>query len=606
MSDLIYVGFVVAGAITLVIEAYRNFNAPNARHPFELHPILKDVEVRNLCTTGEIVAGFAFYSAFYLIAYSVVLSSAEVYGLLSQANSALGEIGATDGGSSITEPDVNKVLQLSSGDYNKPIIVSALIISSLSIGAVKPIETTMRSLAHRLAGVPRGIYRVIEHLRDADYAVLMAEHPKPLMESFEEHAKDGEHPEWREQITDSLTAIDCLLVATDSKNRLLYFPLYSLERLRGLSEKIASDIADLQNSIEKLSDEDPSTLHVKYAELASKAIMCRSNIMAFFAVLYIRNDHAVFSSRSQRARNGDPIAGLKEEIEAAEKDEQNSFGLSILIAFVIAFLATFALYYKWHYWLGIDMPTIFQSAAYAQNIGPDVLTGCQKIFSTECDPIVYTWRSSQIRTILATVAWDQLQTLLLTVFSVLFVVLGREVRIEQQSWRSNWKFTQFPFLKLLSMSLLSGIAAVFLTALVQLTRLWWDANFELTRSQIIGLFQDNGRFFALQAISGIILAMASLVLMDKHNDRPGRFTLIIAVVAGAIYLLYQWALVFLSYGYIPGPSHAYFPTTFRDALIFSILPVCFLLIFALLLEVGEDKEEEKNTPGPKNAQKAGG
>lgn len=590
MSDLIYVGLVVAGAMTLVIEAYRNFNAPNARHPFELHPILKDVEVRNLCTTGEIVAGFAFYAALYLIAYSVVLSSAEVYGLLSQANSALGEIGATDGGSSITEADINKVLQLSSGDYNKPIIVSALIISSLSIGAVKPIETTMRSLAHRLAGVPRGIYRVIEHLRDANYAVLMAEHPKPLVESFEEHAGD-KMPEWREQIVDSLTAIDCLLVATDSKNRLLYFPLYNLERLRGLSEKIANDIADLQDSIEKLSNEDPSTLHVKYAELAGKAIMCRSNIMAFFAVLYIRNDHAVFSSRSQRARKGDPIAGLKEEIEAAEKDEQNSFGLSILTAFVLAFLVTFALYYKWHYWQGIDTPAIFQPAAYAQNVNADVLTSCQKAFSTECDPIVYAWRSTQIRTILATVTWDQLQTLLLTVFSVLFVILGREVRIEQQSWRSNWKFTQFPFLKLLSMSLLSGVAAVFLTALVQLARLWWDANFELTQSQIIILFQDNGRFFALQAISGIILAMAALVLMDKHSERPGRSTMIIAAVAGAIYLLYQWALVFLSYGFTPGPSQAYFSWTFRDALIFSILPVSFLLIFAFLLEVGEDKAE---------------
>src|SRR5690349_18211350 len=95
MVDLVYVGFVIAGASTLVIEAYRNFNAASARHPFELHPILKDVEVKNLCTTGEIIVGFAFYAALYIIAYAVLLTSAEVYGLLLKANSAFGEIGPT-------------------------------------------------------------------------------------------------------------------------------------------------------------------------------------------------------------------------------------------------------------------------------------------------------------------------------------------------------------------------------------------------------------------------------------------------------------------------------------------------------------------------------
>jgi hypothetical protein len=119
MSTLLYAGFVAAGAVTLVIEAYRNFNSTSARHPFDLHPILKEVEVRNLCTTGEIIVGFSFYAFLYLIAYAVLLTSAKVYGLLARANSALGEIGATDTMVGAGDPAIAEVLSLSSGDYNK-------------------------------------------------------------------------------------------------------------------------------------------------------------------------------------------------------------------------------------------------------------------------------------------------------------------------------------------------------------------------------------------------------------------------------------------------------------------------------------------------------
>lgn len=67
MSTLLYAGFVAAGAVTLVIKAYRNFNSTSARHPLDLHPILKEVEVRNLRTTGEIIVGFSFYALLYLV-----------------------------------------------------------------------------------------------------------------------------------------------------------------------------------------------------------------------------------------------------------------------------------------------------------------------------------------------------------------------------------------------------------------------------------------------------------------------------------------------------------------------------------------------------------
>ncbi|WP_105381803.1 hypothetical protein [Neorhizobium alkalisoli] len=596
MYDLVYWGFVTAGAVTLVIEAYRNFNSPSARHPFVLHPILKDVEVRNLCTTGEIIAGFAFYAVIYLIAYVVVLSSAEVYGLLMQANNALDQIGATDQGTVMLDDTAT----LSAAQYDKPILVSALIISSLSLGAVKPIETTLRSLAHRLAGVPRGVYRVIKDLGDVPYEKLMAGHPKRLVERFNQRSEGKVPEEWRRPIVESLTAIDCLSIATDPNNRVVYFPLYNVERLKSLSDKLGQDIDRLETLMDVLPVQNDEALEEKYDQFADEAALARSNIMALFAVLYIRNDHAIYSSRGGHGEKADPIMRIRNALETSKKDEHNSFGLSIVIAFVIAFLCAFFLYYIWYYWYAAANPIIYLSSGPEGTVDPGLLSTCQQEkLPANCVAALQAWRHSRIDEILSRASWDQLQTLLVTTFSVLLVILGREVRIEQQSWRENWKFYQFPFLRMLAMSLLSGLVAVFLTALVEVGELSWDTNLTPTRMQIIDLFQQSGRFFAMQAGAGIILAMAALIIMDKHRSQSVLFTLVIAAIASLLYFLYQWAILFVTVTpSLPPPPTASFSQTIRDALILSVLPVCFLIVFSLLLEWSEHGRESSRAVVP--------
>lgn len=594
MSDLIYVGFLLAGAITLVIEAYRNFNAPNARHPFELHPILKEVEVRNLCTTGEVIGGFVFYALLYLLAYGVVLSSAEVYGLLAQASDALGEIGAADGAGSISDASINDILTASSGDYSKPLVVSALIISSLSIGAVKPIEITMRSLAHRLSGVPRGVYRVIEHLQVADFEAFMKGYDTPLVHAFRNKiSKLNETPvETREKaIIKSLTAIDCLSMVADAEKLSAYFPLRNLERLKPLIDKVHGKIDELEKRIKDL-DGDKADHAASYDTLESMVKAVRSDVVAVFAVLYIRNDHAVFS-RAGRDMTRDPIDALKLTIADFERQEHNAFGGSILAALVVSLLLASAVYFKWVYWAGIGNSNVYRDAA--TGTVPPHLADCTTDFSRICEGVVLEWRDSRISEILEVVFWDQLQAGLITFASVLLVILGREVRVEQQSWRTNWTFSQFPFLKLLAMSLLSAIAAIFVTAFVQLARFWWDAEFEITRTQIVGLFEQSGQFILLQAIGGLILGMSALIIMDKHQDpyRSMRFTLMLACAGGLAYFLFEWATMVISVGYIGGPAAAYFSQTVRDAMFFSLLPAFFLLFFALLLELGERDNKAK-------------
>jgi hypothetical protein len=623
MDDLVYVGFVVAGAVTLVIEAYRNFNAPGARHPFELHPILKEVEVKNLCTTGEIIVGFAFYAALYLIAFAILLTSAEVYGLLLKASSAFGEIGPANTGSDAGGADIAGLLNAPE-DRTKPIAVSALIIASLSLGAVKPIESTMRALAHRLAGVPRGIYKVIENLQRVPYDTIVQGYPTPLTVDFEEVSRgrgrgSASLKHSYDQIAEALGVIDCLRLATSSSNRSIYFPLYSLERMSVISDRIDKEYEGVVAEIGKLKSlgapatgtgqaaagqaaprqggnaqvaSSEAVLEQQYSNLGDKAKALAANMMAFFAVLFIRNNRAVYNPprhikpSADGIERVDPIAKVREYVFIAERDEKNAFALAIFAAFLLSFLTTFALYNVWQYWRAEADPSLYLE--YLQT-SIAAATGDLENHKHAMREFV----RSQFNLVMTTATWDQVLALAITVIPVLLVIIGREVRIEEQSWSSEWRFRQFPFLRFFTMSLLSGLVAVFLAALAKAGAVWWEAGLHLTDTHIITLFRENGRFIALQAGAAIILAMSVLAILDVHADANagGRKSawakmMATAVIGGVSYIVYQWLVQFISSPYPIDPTVAWFSRTTRDTLIYSSLPFFFLLIFSAFLKPG--------------------
>lgn len=602
MDVLVYYGFVVAGAATLVVEAYRNFNSISARHPFELHPILKEVEVRNLCTSGEVIFGFACYVALYLIAYAVLLTSAEVYGLLVRAQSAALTVGATDTGVNLGDPSFDNTFVLADDQYNKPIVVSALIITSLSLGAVKSIENTMRSLAHRLSGVPRGVYRVIDELLSLPYEEFMKLQPQPLTDAFDvscrkqpapivdaENKPVGTTPvpknkidqSWEKEMKSHLVAVDCLREATNPNSRGLYFPLYDLERLRPLSEKIDEQYNKLKDDIDGLS---PETAAEKKQEMVTSAMIMRNNLMAYFSVLFIRNNRALCNTQAHASDlEKKPVVAIKEHLLMPSKDEHNAFGIALIGSFILAFGITLLLYYLWE-----TKSPIFNEESYDRLLGSLAAADIKvpQCDTPPCMQAIRAWVWHRMPVIIDTATWDQLQMLAVTCFSVLFVIIGRDTRLEQQSW-PEWSTYQFPFLRFLSLSLLSGLSAAFLTALVGALKLWWAADFSITNSQIINLFSGSGDFFLLQIGAGIILAMSALTIMDKHNDASWHMlkTLIAAASGGFLYLAYQWFCLFLWVQ--PVLSTVETLRTTRDAIILSAMPFFFLVLFAVLLELTE-------------------
>ena len=627
MNNMIYVGFVLAGAFTLIIEAYRNFNSTSARHPFDLHPILKAIEVRHLCTNGELIFGFTCYVAFYIIAYFVILSSAELYGLLLKFQNASIEIGASDTQIDIGGANLEDEFSFIGSDYNKPLIVSALIITSLSIGAVKPIEHTMRSLAQRLSGVPRGVYRVISGLRGLKYDEIMQGQAKPLDSLYDQMTNDRQGSRTdplvakslkkiqdSSDIRSTLVTVDCLRRATNAVGYNLYFPLQEFERMQPVSAQIESDYDSL---LKKLSAPPSQEQVQQYTqELQTQAALLKANLMAFFAVLFIRNNRTIYNAHGDETRrdgddkqkaNRDPVLLMRDKLAEPEKDEHNAFALSLIIAFVPAFIITIALYYFWLFWSASADP-----AQYAKYLSDPVnslvdANKCPSAHALVCEGAVKAYLQEHKGDIFKAASWDQFQSIIVTGVSVLLVMLGRDVRLEEQSWRDDWKMHQFPFLRFLGLCIFSGLAAFFLTALTQFAKLAVAAGILTkgiwpTKAQTINLFDEYGDYFATQIGAGIILAMFALVIMDKHKHERWhmRRTLFTAALGGLLYLSFQWGCLLITVpvqGDVPG---ALFSKSFRDALIYSLLPALFLLSFGWLLELSEkhgDTEHKTRAPG---------
>jgi hypothetical protein len=635
MDSLIYAGFVFAGALTLLIEAYRNFNAPGAAHPFALHPILKTVEIRNLTTPSEAMVGFAIYATCYLVVYAVVLGSAEILQLVLDATRTEGEVGAIGGSVEAT----GDPLALTGRGYEKPLLVSAALIAFLSLGAVRPVEATLRGIAHSLAGIPGGVYKVITELQNFDFISAARGYPTPLASRFSEAtgdpgSGDTSHDSLRDDVVRSLTAIDCLTEATSPARSKLYFPLFQLATLTELSKTLDAEISELAEEVRAMAGKTGTEAVEALQAVAQKAVLARQNTMAVFAVFYVRNNRSVFVGRRTIPAPGaagtpqalDPIEAVRRAIGRRYNAELNSFALGLFLATLLGALAIFLTYHGWYarnaagaaprvelVWKVCD-PAI-NRATYIDRLAEadaglvaqegwtkERLAARPTITCAEGDARVAT--PDQIESFLremrplmaSTTFFDTLRPAVLILTCVFFVLIGREARLDDQSWPANWSFRRFPFLTLLGMSFFPGLIAVVAVAGTELMQqAYYVGKFD--PDLVTDLFRSNWVFFVMQFGTGLVLAFGALVVMDKHGSLTWRWpkTLIVALCCALAMAL--WSLV-ISY-FTNSADSTYFlrapeqPMTrhLRDALIFFTVPALFFLIFASFLELSEQPPE---------------
>ncbi len=675
MIDWIYVGAVIFGAISLLIEADRNYRTSLSNHPFPYHAILEKVELENLCTPREWLSGFLFYSLLYLLAYVLILSSTELFLLVRNANLAELQVGANN---EFVGP-LSDPVSLADSTYGKPIFVSAFLIAFLSVGAMRPIETYMRALAHRLAGVPRGVYKVLERLQTVNYLKLNRAFPSPLLNKFEKRLKTADMTDLSDQyigdIRTQLSSIDCLSPSVTAGFSRLHFPMTHFDAFKEVPGQLSAEIDAIEEDIDKL---EPTEANLKV--LHEKAVMTANSAKAVFAVFYVRNNHAI-----KNTDPNSPIARIEKLITRGYRIELNAFAMSICISFILSLGVCFYAYYSWNESRVSDKPTLADSQIdttwkrlfednetteleackkAATTPSADIAPRCELAIRTATDKIATenpdnppavtaddidaSWipltaqqeedRRKRCATALQKLArgnsvtmqetcrkaidagkrswlrdqfarfaywsfWDTLQRGMMVFGVVVSTIFFREVRVDQNSWKP-WSFKRIPFLRLLSMSFSPAVIGVFALSSGAVIKLIWDSNFDVTQRQITILFQGDWIYFAWHLLPGMFLSLATLTLMDKHDDWAFLTSLITGLIAAAFLLFLSWVIFHLT-------TLDTRSTTFelpvwlggltidhagRDTLITGILPASFVVLFAWLLEATEEAKTTTTLP----------
>lgn len=615
MSDLVYAGAVVFGASTLLIEAFRNFNSQANQQTFALSPILVNVQVRNLCTSGEIIAGFILYAVFYLLAYAIILGSTEVFELLISAMQARDQIGATEGDALLAQDPISEA----TSDYGKPVLVSALIIASLSIGIVRQAEATLRTLAHRIAGIPRGVYKVMDALRNAPFEDFASGHSRDLTQRFRAKVKlatqarmsNGKYSDQIKDIEYCLTTIDCLSRATSTEDSTLYFPQHKMAALVDLSEALTKEINALSDEVDNLPEPDPanpgavsaSTFWSAVRKIEENAVRVRSNTVAVFSVLYVRNNRSVLSRTGSAERRNimklltgmqappeTPIDRVRVWLRQSSNIDQNAFAMAVVVAAVLGAVIIYSTYAWWQAGISRDDFALNQYISRADKPLEQTLDAC-RANPTCIDAASSSFVERQIPIILTATVWDVLHATAIVVLSVLFTLIGREIRVDEQSWPLNWSVRDIPFVTILGLAVVPACLAVLAAGTVALARMGWDINFQFTQSLLIQIIEGSGAFVLLQAGSGIILSFGTVVILDRHESTSALNTMFAALIFLALYVVYTRFTIFVTYGGGASVDRVSFLTRpMRETIILSVVPALFLLALAGLLEWSETRD----------------
>ena len=541
--DIAYWAVVVAGGVTLVIEAYRQFSTSVDVHSHDRYPILKDVDLDALCTSGELVRGFLTYVALYLGAYAVILGSTEVFQVvaatsdqvangLSQPSQVVGARGTAEDIASVTEP-------VDAFGIGKPMFVSATIIAALSIGIFAPVEKILRSYAHWIAAIPRGVYRVISGLKRVDYEKLGRRTNAPLTEAY--LAKIAEFPEDKidheivNETTAALRAIDLIQPSVTGHYRDQVFTAFTPATLENLL--IQQDAANtaFRQTIADLTDasEDLQSLQT----LASTTC---NNIQALFALLYIRNQKEVELTRAVK----NPTMKIIEHIQKSSEPALNALSGAVFFM-VIAVL----FFYPATYLLTIEGAPFETVKVFIRN-----------------------------ETIVAI-----LQNLLIFSICASTALLSREASQEYGRWK-DWSINRIPFLRLFQHSVFPGVAAVLICVAVKLVEY-------LLTVQTPGSFDDfvrnNWQFCLMNFFFGFSIAVAVFFVVDQHNNLPAHKTVMLALLSTLPYVF--WAIFVQSLDSNPTTMPNLEWMT-REVFLLSMPAISFVLAFAILCEWSEEKE----------------
>ncbi len=551
---------VICGAGALVIEANRQFGQSPKSHGHQRYSILRGVHPSSLCTPAEHRRGWMFYICCYLLIYAIVLISDSLRGVLYDTASGQKVAGATgwkvNGG-----PDQEL---LGATDLATPIYVSAAIIALLSTGVASKAERIVRAVAYRLAGIPRGVYRLITRVSRIDYSTFIGDAPSPLVQTYDNRISDLQATPLLQPIIDetreALEIIALLTPAVIGDYGTRFWPRENVHRLDELIKTQAENVAEMMDQLEKL---EPSPEAVELFHL--RAIDTRNNHQALFSILYIRNQTAYLpSDHNATARI---ITTLRE-----------SSGTPPLTHQVTISLMTSAFFFLLSYFF-IDI--LYQHGRASPQSGPP---------------------SSFVETLTAEAGNAAAEAIIGAIsFLVLFGVAAsaaamiRETQKENNNWK-DWQFGALPMLRFLRASfwpvLLSGCALIVWEFCSEMVLISYHNSALPTEQQAAAVLRTMFPFYLFPFLLSIVISLFVFVAADKHRDLSAWKTLAIATGMAAMYLLLCAFAVSSTYGFVEGVSSTESWYAVKESVLHALPAFLFFVSLALLLEVSEGVDED--------------
>lgn len=537
--ELAYWVVVATGAVTLVVEAYRQYATPVEIHAHHRYPILKEVDLESLCTKGELVRGFLMYASLYMGAYAIILSSTEVYSVVRGA-SGEGSVGGVLPivGARGTMGDLAVVEDPASAfDLGKPIFVSAAIVAAFSLGIFAPIEKVMRSYAHWVAAIPRGVYRVISGLKRINYAAIAPSVAGPLATRFEAglagRMQTAGEDDMARTLAATLHTIDTLQPAVLGATRDQIFTAYMPGAIDALITRCGAEYADIRTRLAEA--EEPDAIQSLQLDVS---LLC-NNMQALFALLYIRSSKSVDVTRTSSATG--------RIIEHLQRDRDPIYNALAGGLFLMAFTVM------------IGFPLAYWATA---TVAPGD-TGRFISFLRDTTIVGVT------------------HNVLLFGAAASIALLTRDASIELGRWRP-WTLRRIPFMRFIQHAIFPGIAAVLICALAKLVEFTLAVEAEGSFNAYV---TANWQFCAMHFVFGLCIAFAVFVVSDQHKSNDAWVTVLLGLMALIPFVI--WAF-FVQATYLkPGLPLAI--GALREVFLLSFPAVAFMVPFALLIEWSESE-----------------
>lgn len=361
---------VVAGAVFLCIEAYQRYRVLSGQSPYPGHPVLRDITISEIGTERELATGFAFYAFFYLVIYFFFIFSGEVFDLVVKHAAEATLIGPVN----LAVDNVGNIFKAEASGYGRPLFIASTMIALSSIGALAKIEIVMRRMAHKIAGLPRGVHGVIDRLEQLRIEGLdkfiegEGEFASEFKEAFLSKVPDRAsgypslHPK-PDMVIDDLKIIDVLAPALFGIRTSRWFPSAVLamqdKRLREQEDSLGEFRRTLDKAyrLQKSLAHHPGNGDAAAAEaeranhageltkiwddVAGQASQLADSLQALFAVLFLRNDRFLAAATFGGAE--DPCTQKRRDLAERIRDPY-SIPVNALIVSTVLTLVTMCIF----------------------------------------------------------------------------------------------------------------------------------------------------------------------------------------------------------------------------------------------------------------------